>query len=90
MALPSPTTPLYNHPLPALEAWLDEQGCYRDQSNPNVWRVTRSSWQAEIIMDVEDIRVRYIKDEYGGKEIQRAFPYSLSRQDVEDAIFTGP
>ena len=78
MALPSPTTPLYNHPLPALEAWLDEQGCYQDQSNPNVWR------------DVEDIRVRYIKDAYGGKEIQRAFPYSLSRQDVEDAIFTGP
>lgn len=90
MALPAPTTPLYNHPLPALEAWLDEQGCSQDHSNPNVWRVTRSSWQAEIIMDIEDIRVRYIKDAFGGKEIQRAFPYSLSRQDVEDAIFTGP
>lgn len=90
MALPSSATPLYNHPLPALEAWLNEQGCDQDQSNPNVWRVTRSSWQAEIIMDIEDIRVRYIQDVYGAKEIQRAFPYSLSRKDVEDAIFTGP
>jgi hypothetical protein len=38
-------------------------------------------------MDIEDIRVRYIM---GGRDIQRAFPYSLSRQDVEDAIFAGP
>jgi hypothetical protein len=90
MALPPPSTPLYNHPLPALEAWLNEQGCSQDQNNPNIWRVVRPSWQAEIVMDIEDIRVRYIQASLGTKEIQRAFPYSLSRQDVEDAIFTGP
>ncbi|MDX2254626.1 MAG: DUF3143 domain-containing protein [Pseudanabaenaceae cyanobacterium bins.39] len=90
MALPPSSTPLYNHPLPALEAWLNQQGCNQDKNNPNVWRVARPSWQAEIVMDIEDIRVRYIQENAGSKEIQRAFPYSLSRQDVEDAIFTGP
>jgi uncharacterized protein YqhQ len=41
-------------------------------------------------MDIEEIRVRYINAIAGNKDVQRVFPYSLSRHDIEDAIFTGP
>jgi hypothetical protein len=90
MRLPSPETPLYNHPLPLVEAWLQNQGCTQDQANASSWYVRRNGWEAEISMDIEEIRVRYINAISGNKDIQRVFPYSLSRQDIEDAIFTGP
>jgi len=87
MNLPTADTPLYNHPLPAIEEWLQSKGCRQDDHNPSIWYITRPGWSAELAMDIEDIRVRYIM---GGKDIHRAFPYSLSRHDVEEAIFAGP
>jgi hypothetical protein len=90
MILPPPETPLYNHTLPVLESWLQTQGCRQDRSNLSLWRVQRPSWEAEISMEVEEIRVRYIKAIAGNRDLQRAFPYSLSRKDIEDAIFIGP
>lgn len=90
MRLPSPDTPLYNHPLPSIEAWLQTQGCKQDRANASSWYVSRNGWEAEISMDIEEVRVRYINAIAGNKDIQRVFPYSLSRQDIEDAIFTGP
>ncbi|MFN3926767.1 MAG: DUF3143 domain-containing protein [Pseudanabaenaceae cyanobacterium] len=87
MELPPPDTPLYNHPLPQIEEWLRAKGCRQDNYNPSIWYVDTPQWSAELIMDVEDIRVRYAS---GDRDIWRAFPYSLSRQDIEDAIFSGP
>lgn len=90
MILPAPETPLYNHPLPKIENWLQLQGCKQDQDKPHFWYVRRPSWEAEISMEAEEIRVRYINAIAGNKDVYRAFPYSLSRKDIEDAIFTGP
>lgn len=90
MTLPPADTSLYNHPLPTIESWLQSQGCKQDKGNLNRWYVRRPDWEAEISMDIEEIRVRYINAIDGNKDVYRAFPYSLSRRDIEDAIFTGP
>jgi len=90
MSLPSSDTALYNHPLAKIEAWLREQDCRQSDEDPSLWYVERPTWRAELYLDVEDIRVRYLGAAGGNRDIQRAFPYSLTRQDIEDAIFTGP
>jgi Protein of unknown function (DUF3143) len=90
MNLPSADTPLYNHSLAMIESWLRSQNCQQDRHKLSSWRVKHNDWEAEIWMDVEEIRVRYINVIAGNKDLQRAFPYSLSRRDIEDAIFTGP
>lgn len=90
MTLPPPETPLYNHPLPALEIWLKSKGCKQDQNNLHSWHVQRPTWEAEILMGAEELRVRYINAIAGNKDVYRAFPYSFSRRDIEDAIFIGP
>ncbi len=90
MTRPSPDTPLYNHPLPEIEAWLQEQGCEQHPKQLHRWHLKRPGWEAELAMDIEEIRVRYLGAAPDGQDILRAFPYSLSRQDIEDAIFTGP
>jgi hypothetical protein len=87
MRLPTPDTPLYNHPLPAIEEWLRSRGCRQDQQNPSIWYLYTNDWEAELCLDIEDIRVRYGQ---GGRDVLRAFPYSLARVDVENAIFAGP
>ncbi|ARV59365.1 hypothetical protein BZZ01_12665 [Nostocales cyanobacterium HT-58-2] len=89
MPLPSPETPLYNHPLPQIEQWLREQGCQQDEKQPHCWRVQQPTWEAEICLDIEQIIVRYL-DAEGGQDTQRAFKYSLSREDIERAVFSGP
>lgn len=48
----------------------------------------RSSWQAELLLDTEQVIVRYVGGGVG--EVVRSFKYSLSRQDIEEAIFAGP
>lgn len=88
MPLPSSDTPLYNHSLPDIENWLTEQGCEQDQAELHCWRVERSAWKAELYLDVDQLTVRYL--EADGEEIQRSFKYLLSRQDIEDAVFSGP
>ncbi|MEM6426991.1 MAG: DUF3143 domain-containing protein [Cyanobacteria bacterium P01_D01_bin.128] len=90
MPLPSADTPLYNHPLPEIEQWLTNQGCEQDAHDPECWRVVYPRWQAEIMFEIDALLVRYINAGADGKDIQRVFKYSLSRKDLEEAIFSGP
>jgi hypothetical protein len=99
MPLPTADTPLYNHPLPDIEQWLLDQGCEQDRQELHCWQVKRPTWEAEIWLDVDQLTVRYLNvsasDSLRGGttergDIQRSFKYSLSRQDVEDAVFSGP
>ncbi|MDB9375180.1 DUF3143 domain-containing protein [Nodularia sphaerocarpa] len=86
----TPNTPLYSHPLPQIEKWLKEQGCQQDENELHCWRVQRPNWEAQLWLDVEQITVRYIKSGENKQEIQRSFLYSLSREDIEQAVFSGP
>lgn len=94
--LPPADTALYNHPLPKLEAWLLSLGCRQDDRQLNRWTVMRSSWQAELLLDTDQVIVRYVGSSgssggsSGSMGVARSFKYSLSRQDVEAAIFAGP
>lgn len=90
MVMPSADTPLYNHPLPDIEQWLRDQGCRQDADCLHEWHVDKTAWQADIVLDVDSIVVRYLEAPPAGDEVQRIFKYSLSRQDLEEAIFSGP
>ena len=90
MTLPAPDTPLYNHPLPVIEQWLSSLGCQQDQQNLNCWTVAKPHWKAQLSLDVEEIIVSYLQAGADGSDITRAFKYSLSREDVEAAVFSGP
>ncbi|MBW4654327.1 MAG: DUF3143 domain-containing protein [Kaiparowitsia implicata GSE-PSE-MK54-09C] len=90
MTLPPAETPLYNHPLPEIEAWLTSQGCQQDQSDLHRWLVARIGWDAEIIMEAEELTVRYVGAGRDGSDVVRSFKYSLSRQDLDQVIFSGP
>ena len=86
--IPSASTPLYHHPLPAIEAWLRRLGCEQDKVNPCLWHLQQLQWQAEVELEVEDVEVRWTAG--GDTPVHRSFPYSLSRLDVERAIMAGP
>ncbi|MBW4622758.1 MAG: DUF3143 domain-containing protein [Cyanosarcina radialis HA8281-LM2] len=90
MTLPDADLPLYSHPLPEIEEWLKSQGCEQDSTELHCWRVVRPLWKAEIWLDVEELVVRYLEAGEGSKDISRSFRYSLTRQDIEDAVFAGP
>jgi len=90
MSLPAADTPLYNHPLPQIEQWLRDYGCQQDKKQLHCWHLQRPNWEAEIWLDVDQLTVRYIQPGEEGQNIQRSFKYSLSRQDVEQAVFSGP
>jgi Protein of unknown function (DUF3143) len=90
MTLPTPDTPLYNHPLPEIEDWLRSQGCQQDLQELSHWRLKRSNWTADLWLDIDQITVRYSEIPESSQNIQRSFKYSLSRQDIEDAVFSGP
>lgn len=90
MTLPPANTPLYNHPLPEIEDWLRLKGCEQDQETLHHWYIQRSEWQADLWLEVDALTVRYIQAGEDGRDIQRSFKYSLSRRDLEDAIFSGP
>ncbi|MEO0759551.1 MAG: DUF3143 domain-containing protein [Cyanobacteria bacterium J06648_16] len=90
MALPAADTPLYNHPLPDIEAWLAQQGCHQDPGELNLWTIEKVDWKGELTLDVDSVVVRYLNASEDGRDIQRSFKYSLSRQDLESAIFSGP
>lgn len=90
MTLPTADTPLYNHPLPDIEKWLQALGCQQDRNDLHCWSVARPSWKAELCLDVEELTVRYLQAGEAGRDILRSFKYSLSRQDIEDAVFAGP
>lgn len=82
----SADTPLYNHPLPEIEDWLRSLGCEQDDRELHCWHVRRDRWSADLWLDVEQLVVRYHDGSPDGGR-SRAFKYSLSRGDVEDAVF---
>jgi hypothetical protein len=86
-SLPPRQTPLYNHPLPALEQWLCDLGACRDGSEPCLWDLEQPCWRARIELDVEELKVSWYHDSH---VTVRLFPYGLSRADVESAILAGP
>ena len=91
MTLPEASTPLYNHTLPTIEDWLRSQGCDRQSDNIHCWHLAKTSWKAEICLEVEEITVRYFDtSDVSKNNISRSFKYSLSREDVEEAVFSGP
>ena len=90
MELPNADTPLYSHPLPKIEQWLQNLGCEQDRENLHCWYVQRPEWQAEICLELEELTVSYFNTEAKAKDFNRSFKYSLSRQDIESAVFSGP
>ena len=90
MAKLNPNSPLYNCPLPEIENWLKNMGCQQDPEKLNYWYINKDDWQAELVLEIEDICVSYLNAGNDGSDIKRAFPYSLSLRDVEDAVFSGP
>ena len=90
MHLLSADTPLYNHPLPEIEQWLRSKGCEQDQDNLHCWHVQVSNWKADIWMEVDALTVCYVAAGEEGRDLQRSFKYSLSRRDLDEAIFAGP
>ena len=91
MSLPKADTPLYNHTLPTIEDWLRNKGCDRDRDNIHCWHLDRADWKAEICLDTEEITVRYFDTvDTNQNNLSRSFKYSLSREDVESAVFSGP
>jgi hypothetical protein len=90
MAKLTPNTPLYNHPLPEIEKWLRNMGCEQDRKQLNCWYVKKPTYEAEISLEVEELTVCYLNTGADGSDIKRSFRYSLSRQDIEDAVFSGP
>lgn len=88
MTLPSGDTPLYNHPLPQIEEWLILQGCQQDRQDLHCWLIERPDWKAELMLDVDQLTIRYFNVE--GRDLQRSFKYSLSRDDIQEAVFSGP
>lgn len=87
MTLPPEETPLYNHPLPALEAWLRQLGARQEEPHSPGWTLRRDAWTARIALEVEEVKV--VWREPGGESV-RLFPYGLSRADAEAAILAGP
>lgn len=85
--LPPERTPLYNHPLPALEAWLHQLGARPEGPHAVHWDLHRPEWSARITLESEDLAVSWHGE---GRESQRRFPYGLTRADVEAAILAGP
>ena len=91
MNLPKADTPLYNHTLPTIEDWLRDKGCNQDRDNLHCWHLDCSSWKAEICLDIEELTVRYFDTPQASQNnLSRSFKYSLSREDIEDAVFSGP
>ena len=90
MTIPSAETPLYNHPLHEIEQWLKAQGREQDRDDLHCWHVERPSWKADLCLEVEELTVRYLAAGEGGRDIQRSCKYSLSRRDIEAAVFSGP
>lgn len=90
MTLPEPDTPLYNHPLPTIEQWLTDLGCEQDSDNLHCWYVEKPTWKAEIHLEIEELTVRYLGAGEQEQDLIRSFKYSLSRQDIESAVFSGP
>ncbi|RCL52269.1 MAG: DUF3143 domain-containing protein [Synechococcus sp. MED-G71] len=85
--LPSSDTPLYSHPLPALEQWLQTSGFIQSPADPCLWTLVRSQWTAELILQSDGLVISWTAE---GRSTQRGFSYGLTRADLESAILAGP
>lgn len=86
----TPNSPLYSFPLPEIENWLTQMGCEQNRQVLNRWYIKKLGWEAEITLETEDLNVNYLNAGADGSDIKRTFRYSLSRRDIEDAVFSGP
>jgi hypothetical protein len=84
MDLPPDKTPLYNHPLHALEEWFREKGCEQDPQVPHCWKLHHPEWSADLCLEETVLRVEY---QLSDQTKVLTFPYSLSRADVDQAVF---
>ncbi|MFZ4805041.1 MAG: DUF3143 domain-containing protein [Synechococcus lacustris] len=85
--LPSSDTPLYNHPLPALEQWLLTTGFKRVEGEPCRWQLHLAQWSAQLELQSDGLKIIWSKD---GQTTSRHFSYGLSRTDMEAALLAGP
>lgn len=85
--LPADDTPLYNHSLPDLEAWLRGLGARQEGPRAPGWDLKGPDWSARIDLEIEEFKVSWQRD---GRTTVRHFPYGLSRADVQAAILAGP
>tara|TARA_B100000700_G_scaffold263167_1_gene300163 strand:- start:165 stop:431 length:267 start_codon:yes stop_codon:yes gene_type:complete len=85
--LPPIHTPLNQHSLTALESWLQDIGAEKNSQDPCLWDWEMPKWKAAIKMDKDTLNVTWEKD---GEHSNCSFPYGLSRNDVQSAIFQGP
>ncbi|WP_392349373.1 DUF3143 domain-containing protein [Parasynechococcus sp.] len=86
--LPTAETPLNQHSIRALEAWLTQLGATVVEGNPCLWRLVRANWSADLLLEQEDLVVVWGTEATG--EQRCSLPYGLSRKDVEAAINAGP
>ncbi len=84
-ALPAASTPLYNHPLHHIEMWLETQGCVRSETSQSTWLCDREPWQAVVTLGETQLQVVYNYPDGSHKSL--SLPYSLSREDMELAVF---
>ena len=87
MQLPSAETPLYSHPLPALEEWLRSSGFARSDEDDCLWTLESPQWTAQLLLQSDGLVISWTQE---GTSTERAFSYGLSRADVEAAILAGP
>jgi hypothetical protein len=87
VVLPPAPTPLYHHPLPSLESWLESLGAQQPHRHSPLWTLERPGWSAEIELRPAELLVRWLQ---GGERRQRTFSYGLTREDVQAAILAGP
>ena len=85
--LPSSQTPLNQHSLAAIEAWLHGMGANKSKTDPCLWLWVTPKWSAEIKLERDELQVTW---EYEGQSRQRSFTYGLTRYDVQIAIAEGP
>lgn len=87
MQLPSAETPLYSHPLPALEYWLRSSGFVQSDEDVCLWSLVHPHWTAQLLLESDGLVISWSQQ---GSSTERAFSYGLSRSDVEAAILAGP
>lgn len=87
--LPPDSTPLNQHSLRALEAWLQQLGAMRMDEDPCQWMLTTPAWNAVLSLEREDLKVVWHPGSTADM-VQCSLPYGLPRADVEAAIQAGP
>ncbi|CAA3007558.1 Hypothetical predicted protein [Olea europaea subsp. europaea] len=87
---PEKKKPLYSHSLPCIEAWLTSLGFYQSREDRAAWLGEKSDCHGQLSLDITDLYIRYLKSGPGKlvKDVERS--YSLSREDIENAILGKP